>query len=153
MGYNSSVHDYMLYRAAFTKTADGMLSFTGSSIDANGSPNIPLFKDMPDWKHIIMELNITDIDPAVLTTGVAFKAVTGVDPTADLTTSSTAAVKGDGSTAFASANITAAGKALISMSREGASSAVSNIASVLGVWADLTSATNVVGEAIILVTR
>lgn len=144
--------DYLLYKASGAAlTADAMLTFYGPGIKKNGSVNIPLYQQMPDWKHISIEVVSTTVTGAG-TAGLNIVGKTSNDPTTALTSSSVAAKDGDGSTAFASGNITATGRVMATMVREEAAAA-SNIGAVLGFLFDKTTLTNWTGDVLVCVTR
>jgi len=138
--------DFLYYTGTYDKDT-GLVKFTGPGIVA-GSTEIPLYSQLPDWKHIIVENSVSSITG----TKTQLASVTSVK-TKGLTTSSTAGKKGDGSTNFAGAENTAAATEIVSMSREGASSAVSNVGSILGFKVVNTSVTALAGSVSVLVTR
>lgn len=138
--------DFLYYTGSYDKDT-GLVTFKGPGINA-GSSEIPLYSKLPDWKHIIVENTVESLTG----TSTQLAGVTSVK-TKNLTTSSTAAKKGDGSTAFAGAANEAAATEIISMSRDGASSAVSNIGSILGFKVVNTSVTALAGTVSVLVTR
>lgn len=141
--------DYLVYKGSISGAgANGMVQFTGQGISEK-KPNIPLFAEMPDWKRIVIQIDVKTLTG----TNVTFKGKTAVDINKDLTSDSVAAKKGDGSTDFNSATITATGTYIIAMNREGASSASSNIGSVLGLLYELTSVSNLTADVFVLVTR
>ena len=141
--------DYILLKSTFTAlAADAMITWV-DPITGRAQVNIDLFKLMPDWKAISVEFDVTTLTG----TSVTFKGFTSNYEDTPLTSSSVAAKKGDGSTAMDSASITATGKYMASMSREGASSAVSNIGAVLGFNADVSTVTVLTGTAKVLITR
>lgn len=143
--------DFLVFKSTLTdQSTDQMCVFYGPGCGKNGSVNIPLFQQMPDWKRIIVEVNSTTVTGG--STPCAFTGVTSCDSSASLTSSSVAAKDGDGSTAFASGTITAAGRTIFSMVREEATTCT-NIGAVLGFLFDKTTLTTYTGEIIVYVTR
>lgn len=137
--------DFLYYTGTYD--AEGLIKFEGPGL-SRPSCEIPLFSQMPDWKHITFQNNLVSI------TGTKSKVacLTSVK-TGAMTTSDVAAKKGDGSTAFAGAENTAAATEIISMSREGASSATSNIGSQIAFNVVNTSVTAIAGTIHVYITK
>ena len=138
--------EFLSYTGTYDKDTD-LVKFTGPGVKY-ASANIPLYSQMPDWKHIVVENNVTEFKGEK----VQFVGVTSVG-TKGLTTNSIGAKKGDGTTLFAGAGNTAVGTEIVSMVRDGASSATTNIGSLFGIKLEKTGITSLAGNINILVTK
>ena len=130
--------EFLSYTGTYDKDTD-LVKFTGPGVKY-ASANIPLYSQMPDWKHIVVENNVTEFKGEK----VQFVGVTSVG---------TKGLKGDGTTLFAGAGNTAVGTEIVSMVRDGASSATTNIGSLFGIKLEKTGVTSLAGNINILVTK
>ncbi len=137
--------DFLYYTGTYSDA--GLVLFTGPGL-TRPSAEIPLYSQMPDWKHITFQNTVSSLTG----TKTQVACLTSVK-TGSMTTSDTAAKKGDGSNAFAGAENTAAATEIVAMSREGASSATSNIGSQIAFKVVNTSVTAVAGNIQVLITK
>lgn len=142
----------MLYSGSFSAvSADQMLEFSNKG-DGNIN-SINLAKDMPNWKHITVEVDITAVTGAgTATLNIQGKTSNNVNEI--LASTNVSAVKANGSTAFESGNVGTVSKTMFTTSRSAADgSTASNIGALLGFLLNVTTVTSISGNVRVLVTE
>ena len=137
-----------IYRArtySFTGiTSDQILTFLGE----DGITYSLLDISDVDWNRIILDIDVTTLTG----TNVIFKLKTSNSRAGTAITATTMDAKNGAGTAIVSSTMTAAGRELVTVARMDADSGASNIGRLIGVYADVSSITALVGSITVFVS-
>lgn len=102
-----------------------------------------------DWERIVIDLDVTTLTG----TSVTFKLKTANTRGGTAIAATTQDAKNGAGTAIDSGSLTAAGRVMFAVARYDADNAASNIGALIGLYADVTSITALVGNVSIYVGK